>query len=221
MKITNFWIAQYPQRYSTLDDIFHEQPAETLHQWIRRRVGRPRPCRRSRAGHHLLHGPREGPRRCRRAPRRAEAGIDAADSDYRAGTLSELEAPSDEPCPARGDDGVCQPGHPEDVSACMHCCDPVALDAPIEGALELPEYVAPRHRAGGCAGVRARVQPADAGAPRLRGGVTTELRARLGYRRFRRPIRLPGDRVRIPPSLSMRSSTVEVATRTAQRSPSG
>ena len=85
----------------------------------------------------------------------AQAAIDAADSDYRAGTLSELEAPSDEPCPARGDDGVCQPGHPEDVSACMHCGDPVALDAPIEGALELPEYVAPRHRA---AAVRAFVR---------------------------------------------------------------
>ena len=34
MKITNFWIVQNPQCYSTLDDIFHEQPAETLHQWI-------------------------------------------------------------------------------------------------------------------------------------------------------------------------------------------
>ena len=155
MKITNFWIVQNPQCYSTLDDIFHEQPAETLHQWI---LGAKSIALGLAEGRELgitYYMGRERALADAVVRLGAQAGIDAADSDYRAGTLSELEAPSDEPCPARGDDGVCQPGHPEDVSTCMHCGDPVALDAPIEGALELPEYVAPRHRA---AAVRAFVR---------------------------------------------------------------
>ena len=34
MKIANLWIVQNPQCYSTLEDIFHAQPAATLHHWI-------------------------------------------------------------------------------------------------------------------------------------------------------------------------------------------
>lgn len=34
MKITSFWIVQNPGCHSTLGDILHEQPVETLHHWM-------------------------------------------------------------------------------------------------------------------------------------------------------------------------------------------
>jgi hypothetical protein len=157
MKITNLWIVQNPECYSTLGDIFHEQPAETLHHWI---LGATSINIGLAVGRELgvaYYTEREEALADAVVRLGRQAGIDAADGDYRAGTRGEIEDVSAEPCPARGDDRGCEPGHADDPSPCIYCGEPVALETPvdIDDALELPADIAPKHRA---AAVRAFVR---------------------------------------------------------------
>lgn len=147
MKISSLWIVQNPECYSTLGDIFHEQPAETLHHWILGATSITLGLAEGRDLGVAYYTEREEALADAVVRLGRQAGIDAADGDYRAGTRGEIDDPCAEPCAARGDDRGCAPGHPDEVSLCMYCGNPVALEAPIEGALELPEDVAPKHRA--------------------------------------------------------------------------
>jgi hypothetical protein len=147
MKIANLWIVQNPQCYSTLEDIFHTQPAATLHHWILGATSIVLGLADGRELDVAYYTEREEALGDAVLRLGRQAGNDAAHDDYRAGSFGVLDDPSAEPCPACGDDRGCEPGHPDDASACIHCGQPVTLEPPMEGAPELPEDIAPRHRA--------------------------------------------------------------------------
>jgi len=147
MKITSLWIVQNAESYSTLGDICHQEPAETLHQWI---LGATSLSLGLAVGRELgvaYYTEQEEALTDAVVRLGRQAGIDAADDDYRAGTRGEIDEPNAEPCAARGDDGLCEPGNAEDPGLCRFCGNEVDLEDPTEGALELPEDLAPNHRA--------------------------------------------------------------------------
>lgn len=149
MKITSIHVVQNPTpgHLFTLGDICHELHAATMHHWF--------------AGAQAISGGADGWKELgvtyytEREEALADAvvrlgrqaGIDEADSDYRAGSFGDVEDPFAEPCAARADDGCCEPGRQDEPGLCVYCGEPIALDVPIEGAMELPDDLSPKHRA--------------------------------------------------------------------------